>query len=622
MSGQSKLRLASSLARTSPARKAVIAGTLAAALLGVGADQAAASYTSRIQDDTLTLTGNSASDKLAVQSVSPTQLVVDVGEDGTIDFTFDRAQFSAVVVNAGGGDDEVRIGPNGVVDGEPVTVNGGSGADRLIGDNGANVLNGDGGNDFVDGNIGADTIHLGTGNDTAEWDPGDGSDVVEGEGGNDILDFHGSNVGETVDVTANGDRVRLFRNVAAVTQDLDGIERVDLAMLGGADVVNVNDLGGTDLKAANVNLAGFDGQGDGAADVVNAIGTEEADDITASSPAGGITVDGLAAETHVTGGEAADAVTIDARGGDDTITGGVGLEGPVTVNAVGGTGVDNAVYKGTNAADTITVAPFPDKVVAVTTGALFGAATETFSVQSLGGPDTIAGINGPLTPTELTLDGGSGDDTVRGTNFAEHLLGGSGNDLVDGNIGADDASLGSGSDTFQWDPGDGSDVIEGEGGSDTLDFHGSNIGENIDVSANGSRGRLTRNVAAVSQDFDGVEAVKVATLGGADNVTVNDVTGTVLKTVDINLAGFDGSGDAAADNVIVNGTDGSDSVQLRRADTQVQVRGLAAQTRVVGSEPALDTLRIQTLAGDDRVTLEDTVNGLINPVVDLGADDG
>ena len=43
---------------------------------------------------------------------------------------------------------------------------------------------------------------------------------------------------------------------------------------------------------------------------------------------------------------------------------------------------------------------------------------------------------------------------------------------------------------------------------------------------------------------------------------------------------------------------------------------------MVGSEPALDTLRIQTLAGDDRVTLEDTVNGLINPIVDLGLDDG
>jgi hypothetical protein len=164
-------------------------------------------------------------------------------------------------------------------------------------------------------------------------------------------------------------------------------------------------------------------------------------------------------------------------------------------------------------------------------------------------------------------------------------------------------------------------VLDGEAGSDVLDFNGSNIGENIDVSANGARGRLTRNVAAITQDFDSVEGLDIATLGGADNVTVNDVTGTAIKTVDVNLAGFDGAGDASADNVIVNGTDGSDSVQLRRADTQVQVRGLAAQTRVVGGEAALDTLRIQTLGGDDRVTLEDTVNSLINPIVDLGADD-
>jgi hypothetical protein len=90
---------------------------------------------------------------------------------------------------------------------------------------------------------------------------------------------------------------------------------------------------------------------------------------------------------------------------------------------------------------------------------------------------------------------------------------------------------------------------------------------------------------------------------------------------DINLAASGGGGDGAADSVVVNGTGGSDSVQLRRADAQVQVRGLAAQTRVVGGEPALDTLRVQTLGGDDRVTLEDTVTSLITPIVDLGADD-
>ena len=70
------------------------------------------------------------------------------------------------------------------------------------------------------------------------------------------------------------------------------------------------------------------------------------------------------------------------------------------------------------------------------------------------------------------------------------LLGGTGNDLVDGNIGADTARLGAGDDHFQWDPGDGSDTVEGEGGTDALDFNGSNIGEQIDVSANGSRGAV------------------------------------------------------------------------------------------------------------------------------------
>jgi hypothetical protein len=36
---------------------------------------------------------------------------------------------------------------------------------------------------------------------------------------------------------------------------------------------------------------------------------------------------------------------------------------------------------------------------------------------------------------------------------------------------------------------------------------------------------------------------------------------------------------------------------------------------------ANDTLRIQTLDGDDHLTVAADVNELINPVVDLGADD-
>ena len=63
---------------------------------------------------------------------------------------------------------------------------------------------------------------------------------------------------------------------------------------------------------------------------------------------------------------------------------------------------------------------------------------------------------------------------------------------------------GAGDDVFTWDPGDGSDVIEGQGGHDTMSFIGANVNENIDILANGSRVRFFRNVGNVTMDLNGV----------------------------------------------------------------------------------------------------------------------
>ena len=58
--------------------------------------------------------GNGASDKLALRPAGRARtLQVDVGEDGTADFSFDRSTFTAIDVEAGGGDDEVRIDQSG-----------------------------------------------------------------------------------------------------------------------------------------------------------------------------------------------------------------------------------------------------------------------------------------------------------------------------------------------------------------------------------------------------------------------------------------------------------------------------------------------------------------------------
>jgi hypothetical protein len=259
--------------------------------------------------------------------------------------------------------------------------------------------------------------------------------------------------------------------------------------------------------------------------------------------------------------------------------------------------------------------------VAPETARLDTTAVESLVVLGLGGDDMLVGLNGIGALTSLTLDGGGGNDTLRGGDGADLLIGGPGDDFVDGNIGADRALLGSGADTFQWDPGDGSDAVEGQGGVDRLDFDGSNIGENLSLVASGRRVRLSRDVGAVTMDLDGVEQANLRMLGGADNVTVDTLAGTVLKAVAVDLSAIAGGGDGAADALTVNGTGARDVVHVTRSGSEVSVAGLSALTRVAGSEPALDTLRVQTLAGNDDVTVAPDVPDAIGVQVDLGADE-
>ena len=386
----------------------------------------------------------------------------------------------------------------------------------------------------------------------------------------------------------------------------------------------VDDLDGTGITRTDVDLAGFDGTGDAAADSVIVNGTPTADhaDITSTSD-GKLRVTGPGTDVFVAGGEPADVATFAGQDGDDTLETGVDTVNTAKAGFDGGAGIDHADYDGSNAADSIGIAR--DGLNAV---AAFGAssvvldntAVEDLTVSGLGGADSLVGQNGIGTLTTLTLDGGSGDDTVRGGDGADLLLGNSGNDLLDGNIGADTVRGGSGNDTIQWDPGDGSDVVDGESGDDTLAFHGSNIGEEITLSPDGRGFRLFRNVAAITQDVDNVEHAGVTALGGADVITVDDLAGTVVKSVDVNLAGFDGTGDAAADTVIANGSAAADKVNVVRDGARVVTSGLGPQLGITGSEPANDRLLVNTLGGRDSVTVAPDVSDLIAPAVDLGAD--
>ena len=194
--------------------------------------------------------------------------------------------------------------------------------------------------------------------------------------------------------------------------------------------------------------------------------------------------------------------------------------------------------------------------------------------------------NGAFADEALTVDGGSGNDTLDGGDGVEVFCGGSGNDAVDGNRGNDTGVLGSGQDSFRWDPGDGSDVVEGDSGTDTLDFNGAGANEVMSLSPDGGRTLFLRDVANIRMDMDNVEQLDLTALGGTDTMTVDDMTGTDFRQANVDLSGPAGGPDGAADTVTVTGTDRADRIDVGADGGIVDVDRTADDGRRAGGEPS------------------------------------
>ena len=279
----------------------------------------------RVEQHALRVQGTEANDAIALRLAAgnPTVLQVDLGDNGTADFSFPRAAIKSISVEARGGNDRVRIDDaNGTfTDAIPTRIAGGPGNDTIAGGVGREMLIGGPGNDTIDGNGGNDVSDLGPGDDTFVWDPGDGSDTIEGGPGTDSMEFNGAAASETVDLSANGNRLRFFRSPANITMDTHGVEQVDFNALGGADTVTVNDLSRTDVKNVNVDLAGTGGTtGDGQADRVVVNGTPLNDAINVAGDTSGVTVFGLRTEVSVQHQEPTDQLFVQGLGGDDSIS--------------------------------------------------------------------------------------------------------------------------------------------------------------------------------------------------------------------------------------------------------------------------------------------------------------
>src|SRR5438132_9421471 len=194
--------------------------------------------------------------------------------------------------------------------------------------------------------------------------------------------------------------------------------------------------------------------------------------------------------------------------GNDTLTGGAGDDqvfgqsgndrmiwnpGDGSDLNEGGDGIDTVEVNGGNGAETFTVSANGSRVrfdrLDPAPFTLDIGTTENLVLNANGGDDVFTAGNGLAPLIALTVDGGAGNDSITGGDGNDVLIGGDGNDTIIGGRGNDVALLSAGNDTFVWNPGDGSDIVEGQAGQDTLQFNGSNANERIDLSANGSRQR-------------------------------------------------------------------------------------------------------------------------------------
>lgn len=284
---------------------------------------------------------------------------------------------------------------------------GGRGSDILTGNDAGNNLRGGAGDDLINGRDGNDTLNGGTGRDT-----------VSGGAGNDNIIYE------------TGDR---FWDSQGRARDV-----------GGAGVDTLTVLTSSSFSTSNLSWYGFERfDGGGGADRVG--GKDNGVNYYINGRGGDDTLTGGGGNDTLIGGAGRDLLT--GGGGNDTISFGVGdhfWDAQGKARNVGGSGVDTLkIEKGSSFAT---------------------SALHWYGFEKFVGADGNDSVSGRLNSVDYRLEGGAGNDSLRGAGGDDILVGGVGKDTYSGGAGNDTIYFDS-DDNF-WVGGSANDV--GGSGTDTL----------------------------------------------------------------------------------------------------------------------------------------------------------
>ncbi len=351
----------------------------------------------------------------------------------------------------------------------------------------------------------------------------------------------------------------------------------------------------------------------------NTITCDGADD-TVDALAGNDTVNGGGGNDSLVGG--ADNDTLTGGAGNDSLAGGAGNDtyafdtdsalGTDAVTEASGGGTDRLTFSGSNNDVTVNLATTGNQTVNSNL-TLNLTSTQVENVTGGNGNDAITGntLNNSLSSGNGndTLTGDAGNDTLAGGNGNDTLSGGAGNDSLTGNAGNDSLTGDSDNDTYAFNTNTalGTDTVTeaSGGGTDTLNFTGSNNAVTVNLATTGNQtvnSNLTLNLTSAQ-----VENVT----GGNNGDTI---TGNTLNNT---LSGGNG-------NDTLNGASGNDAL-TGGAGNDTLIGGTGNDSFAFDTDSALgtDTVSESTGGGTDRlnfagsnndltVNLETTGNQIVN----------
>ena len=117
----------------------------------------------------------------------------------------------------------------------------------------------------------------------------------------------------------------------------------------------------------------------------------------------------------------------------------------------------------------------------------------------------------------------------------------------------------------------------------------------------------------MQSELVGLEIVDLGAATGADQIFINDLSGTDTTAVVVDL----GAADLKVDNVIVTGTQNAETIRAKASSTGHDVLGLPAGVFLTGAEPG-DRLTINGRDGDDFLDARDMTKDKLQPFLNGG----